>query len=144
MATIERSIVINASYEDIDKYAIDATTWPSWFEGVDSVEVASGFPEAGGTVAAQYKTSGITFELTMTSREIVHGSHLIIDMEGMISGTQEWRYMAEGNGTRLEVQFDYKMKGGGLGAVADKLVVERMNASNLEKSLSNLKNLVEG
>jgi hypothetical protein len=36
------------------------------------------------------------------------------------------------------------MPGGGLGKIADKFVVERMNISNLEKSLENLKTLVEG
>jgi len=36
------------------------------------------------------------------------------------------------------------MPGAALGKVLDKLVVERMNAKNLEKSLSNLKSLVEG
>jgi hypothetical protein len=36
------------------------------------------------------------------------------------------------------------MPGGGLGKIADKLVVERMNTSNLEKSLENLKAYFEG
>jgi hypothetical protein len=34
--------------------------------------------------------------------------------------------------------------GGGLGKIADKLVIERMNADNLEKSLANMKAILEG
>jgi hypothetical protein len=36
------------------------------------------------------------------------------------------------------------MPGGALGKIVDKLVVERMNARNLEASLENLKALVGG
>lgn len=35
------------------------------------------------------------------------------------------------------------MPGGGLGQALNRLVVEKMNTENLEKSLSNLKALVE-
>jgi hypothetical protein len=35
------------------------------------------------------------------------------------------------------------MPGGGLGQAVNKLMVEKMNAENLEKSLENLKTLVE-
>jgi hypothetical protein len=38
---------------------------------------------------------------------------------------------------------DYEASGGGLGAIADKLVLERMNSSQLEESLKNLKQLAE-
>ena len=39
---------------------------------------------------------------------------------------------------------DIPFYSGGLGQAVNKLVVEKMNAENLEKSLNNLKALVEG
>ena len=144
MATIEKSIVINASTDDIDKYAIDANTYPEWFAGVESVEVDGVFPEVGGKVAVKYKSAGLTFDMTMTSLDIEHGNHLTIQMDGMISGTQSWQYESADSSTHVSCVFDYSMKGGGLGAIADKLVAERMNTQNLEKSLENLKKIVEG
>ena len=51
---------------------------------------------------------------------------------------------AEKEGTRLSVEFDYEMPGGGLGKIAERLVVERMNDKNAETSLKNLKALFEG
>jgi uncharacterized membrane protein len=144
MARIEKSIVINADTQTIDQYAINAHTYPQWFAGVESVEVDGTFPEAGGQVKAQYKAAGVTFELLMTTREIVHGSHIIFDMEGMITGAQHWSYAPAGGGTQVTCVFDYDMPGGALGAIADKLVVERMNNGNIENSLANLKKIVEG
>lgn len=143
MATIEKSILINASTEEIDRYAIDANTYPQWFAGVEAVEVDDTFPEVGGTVAVKYKSAGLTLDMTMTSVSIEHGDHLTIEMEGMISGTQSWQYEPVDGGTEVSCTFDYTMKGGGLGAIADKLVAERMNTQNLEKSLANLKEIVE-
>ena len=65
-------------------------------------------------------------------------------MEGMITGTNHWVYKPEGEGTMIKAIFDYEMPGGVLGKLADKMVVERMNIENLEKSLNNLKKLAEG
>ncbi len=144
MARIERHIVIQADTDSIDHYALDANTYPQWFAGVESVEVDSQFPEVGGKAEVEYKSAGMTFHLTMTSASIEKGEHFHINMEGMISGTQNWHYESEGDGTRVYCVFDYQMRGGGLGAIADKLVAERMNRQNLEKSLDNLKAIVEG
>ncbi|MGB1285517.1 MAG: SRPBCC family protein [Aggregatilineales bacterium] len=144
MANIEKSVVINASSDAIDAYAIDANTWTQWFEGAESVQVDDTFPEEGGKVVVSYKASGMSFDITMTSQEVVHGSHLVMRMEGMINGTQSWRYTEEGDATRVDAMLDYEMSGGGLGAIADKLIVERMNKSNLGTSLTNLKRIVEG
>jgi uncharacterized membrane protein len=62
----------------------------------------------------------------------------------MITGSNDWAYQAEGEHTRLTATFEYEIPGGGVGQAINKLVVERMNTENLEKSLANLKALVEG
>ena len=51
--------------------------------------------------------------------------------------------LPEGQGTRVTMRFEYEMPGGGVGKLFDRLVVERMNAQNLERSLENLKRLLE-
>ncbi len=144
MATIEKTIVINATTDEIDKYAIDASTYPQWFAGVDEAAPDETFPEVGGKVAIKYKSTGMTLDMTMESISIEHGDHLTIKMDGMISGTQSWKYSPAEGGTLVTCTFDYEMAGGGLGKIADKLVAERMNKQNLEKSLESLKQIVEG
>jgi uncharacterized membrane protein len=81
--------------------------------------------------------------MKMTSVELQRGQGQTIKMDGMITGSNRWRYGPEGSGTRVTATFDYEMPGGGVGQMLNKLVVEKMNAENLEKSLQNLKSLVE-
>jgi uncharacterized membrane protein len=144
MAKVERSILINASPEALDAITADGTRLIEWFAGVEKAEPDATFPQAGGKLVTTYKSAGITFELTQTVLEWEAGKGAKYEMEGMITGTNEWIYTPEGGGIRVDVTFDYEMPGGALGKVADKLVVEKMNTENLEKSLENLKKLAEG
>lgn len=144
MARIEKTITIDADTAAIDEFAINPTTWPQWFAGVEAVQSDGVFPEQGGQLKVTYKAAGMAFDVIMTTREIVHGDHVIFDMQGMINGSQHWQYRKAGSGTTVTCTFDYTVPGGGLGALADKLVVERMNTANIENSLANLKRVVEG
>ncbi|GAB4513750.1 MAG: hypothetical protein OHK0046_14860 [Anaerolineae bacterium] len=144
MAKIEQSVVINAPWQMVDSVSTDGARLPEWFAGVESVEVTGGFPEVGGKVDAKYKASGIGFDLVIVSTAYERGSYLTTSMSGMITGTQHWAINPlSDEQTELSVTFDYEVPGGGVGKVLDKLVIERTNKANIEKSLENLKNLVE-
>jgi uncharacterized membrane protein len=144
MTLLERSVVINAPVENIDAYTMDARRWPEWYPGVESAEPDSVFPHVGGVAKVQYKAAGIGFELTFTSIEYEFGQSVAYQIEGMMNGTTRYVLTPEAGGIRVTGTFDYQVPGGGLGALADKLIIERMNASNLEKSLNNLKANLEG
>lgn len=144
MAKVERSILIKASPEVLDAITSDGKRLPEWFAGVEKAEPDDTFPEVGGKMVTTYKSAGATFELTQTVIERVEGQSAKYKMEGMITGTNHWVFAPEGDGIRVTVTFDYEMPGGALGKVADKLIVEKMNTENLEKSLENLKKLAEG
>lgn len=144
MATLERSVFINAPLDDIDVYTLDASRWPEWYVGIEQAAPDGVFPDPGGVVQVVYRAAGVNFNLTMTSTEHIVGESLTIQMEGMITGMNRWLYAAEGDGTWVTSIFEYEIPGGGLGQALDKLVLERMNTEYLESSLSNLKALVEG
>jgi hypothetical protein len=144
MTTLERDIFINASAEDIESITDDAGRLAEWYAGIEKAEPDDVFPEPGGKVELVYKAAGITFNLTQTSVERVVGQSGVNKMEGMITGTNRMTFAPEGDGTRVTMSFEYEMPGGGIGKVVDRLVAERMNAQNLEKSLENLKALAEG
>lgn len=143
MAVVQKSIVINAPWERVNEVATDGNRLHEWFEGLASSQSDGTFPEAGGKVEAVYKAAGVSFNLTMTSTEYRPGEVLNMTMEGMLTGTQNWGYNHMDEQTEVYCTFDYQVPGGGLGAIADKLVVERVNSQNLEKSLENLKKLIE-
>lgn len=144
MTTVERSILIEGTAEEIYAISLVPERMPEWYAGIEQSAGDGVFPEPGGMANIVYKAAGITFNMTMTVVEHVPDEYISYQMEGMIAGVTTWSTTPEGNGTRLAAIFEYDMPGGGLGQVADKLVVERMNAENLEKSLHNLRALVEG
>jgi uncharacterized membrane protein len=144
MTTLERNVLINASADDIQAISDDPARLPEWYAGIEQAEGDGVFPEPGGKVELVYKAAGITFNLTQTSVERVAGQSGVNQMEGMITGTNRMTFAPEGEGTRVTMSFEYEMPGGGIGKVVDRLVAERMNAQNLEKSLENLKTLAEG
>jgi coenzyme Q-binding protein COQ10 len=144
MATVERSILIDASTDTIDAIALDGNRLPEWYVGIEQATPDDLYPEVEGRVSLVYKAAAVTFNLTLTVRELARGHHISYQMSGMMVGTQEWSYAPEGGKTRLTAQVEYDMPGGVLGKIADKLVVERVNTRNLEESLENLKALVEG
>jgi carbon monoxide dehydrogenase subunit G len=143
MTTLERSILINAPVDAIEAITDDARRLPEWYAGIEQAEPDDVFPQVGGKVALVYKASGVTFNLTQTSVERVPGEGGVNQMEGMIAGTNRMTFEPEGEGTRVTMTFEYEMPGGGVGKLFDRLVVERMNAQNLERSLKNLKGLLE-
>ena len=140
---VERSVVINATAEEIDAITLDGSRLPEWFTGVSSAIVDETYPEPGGAVNVVYKAAGATFNMTMTSLRLSRGQSLLLRLEGMIVGKSRWIYTQEGEGTRLTSRFEYDMPGGEVGKALNKLVVERINTENLEKSLNSLKALVE-
>jgi uncharacterized membrane protein len=143
MTTLERSTVINAPVDAIEAITDDARRLPEWYAGIEQAKPDDLFPEPGGKVELVYKAAGVTFNLTQTAVERVPGQVGVNRMEGMIAGTNRMTFTPEGEGTRVTMRFEYEMPGGGVGKLFDRLVVERMNAQNLEKSLENLKGLLE-
>jgi len=143
MTTVERSVLIHASEDAVADISTDPTRLPEWYSGIERVEPDGVFPAEGGAVAVTYKAAGVSFDLTMRSVEHVEGERQVNQMEGMISGTNRWEYAPEGDSIRVTARFDYEIPGGALGQMADRLLIERMNTENLEKSLHALKTLAE-
>lgn len=144
MAKVERSVFIQASYDAIEQATTLAPQdWPQWFAGVEAAEPDANYPQPGSSVKIKYKAAGMTFDILQTLAEFVPNQTTVFKMEGMINGTQTWKGRPENGGVTINVVFDYDMPGGGLGKIADKLVVERMNTKNLEDSLAALKKWVE-
>ncbi len=140
---VEKSIVVQATPTEVDAVTLDGNLLPQWYAGVQSVELDGTYPEPGGTVNMVYRSAGINFKMSMTTLRLVKGQSLLLKLDGMITGKSRWFYTPEGDNTRVNCRFEYEMPGGSIGQAVNKLVVERMNVQNLEKSLANLKTLVE-
>lgn len=142
MPTITESGVISASRERVWDLLTNADAILQWFEGLDTVVLSPNYPEAGATLDWTYKVMGIEFKGTNTSIAADPGSLISLKMDGLMSGQMDYRLTDTPDGTRLELEVEYRMSGGALGKLAEP-VVHRMNAGNAKKSLDNLKALAE-
>ncbi|MCA9926739.1 MAG: SRPBCC family protein, partial [Anaerolineales bacterium] len=134
--TVERSVIIRANPDQINAVALDGARLPEWYEGIQASTPDSTYPLLGGAVNVTYKAAGINFNLTMKSIEYVDGVSFGLEMDGMIKGRTRWELAQRGEGrTKLNCTFEYEMPGGSIGQAVNKMVVEKMNVENLEKSL---------
>jgi uncharacterized membrane protein len=85
----------------------------------------------------------VSMPVTETVLEYQPGELQLLQMDGMMSGLARWELTPEGDGTRLTTTFDYALRGGVFGKIADALLVKRMNAKSLEEALHNFKAFVE-
>ncbi len=145
MTRIERSAVMNTNWQAVDNIALDGSRNGEWYAGVESSSADSLYPQVGGVCTMVYRAGPTTFNIRQKVLEYVPGDYILFELEGgVLKGTSRWSHTPEPNGTRVTAIMDYEASGGGLGAIADKLVLERLNTSQLEESLKNLKQVVEG
>jgi uncharacterized membrane protein len=87
----------------------------------------------------------LTFRGKTTFAAIEPGRYLREEGSGDLSNVWVWRLTPEMSGTQVHVRIDYTVPGGALiGGILDKLFVERQNQKDLEQTLSNLKQMLEG
>ena len=143
MAIMQRDVQIKASPQETMVLLRDASRWPDWYPGMTEIEVTAPFPEQGGKVVFKVKSAGISMPITETVLEYQPAKLQLLQIDGMMCGRARWELTPEGDGTRLTTTFDYALRGGVFGKIADSLIVKRMNAKSLEEALHNFKELVE-
>ena len=145
MTRVEHQVTIRATPDQIDAFALVPTTWPDWYVGVQDAVVQGAYPNVGGVVKVAYMSAGAKFDINFTVTEFVKGQVIAYQLDGMIKGISRFTNTPQADGTILVTgTFDYELPGGGLGAIVDKLLVEKMNSDNLHSSLTNLKWQIEG
>jgi len=144
MTTIEQSIFIKAAPEAVTAVTENASHMTEWFDGLEKIDAGDEWPSAGSTAEVHFKSAGITFKSLFTSLEFVSGGKMTAKIEGMSTGTNSWDYEAHDGGTTVFYKLDYELSGGAIGQAVDKIIVERSTEKSIEKTLKNLKAMVEG
>ncbi len=147
MAHIKREVFIQKPPQAVYAIARDPNRWATWFANLSGPDKLEGDGSAGTVGYYTYKMAGVPFSVKVTVLEDVsapEGCRWRGKVEGALTAEQTFSYMPEGDGTRLVVEVDYEVPGGGLGKLADKLVVERFNEQSADQTLQALKQLCEG
>jgi uncharacterized membrane protein len=147
MAHIRRQIELAAPPEDVFALLIDLDRLPQWATiVVDSREVSDRPLTVGCTFRQTVRIMGkeLDTEWRVTQLEPTRliGYEASSAFGGRLVMTQTITPRDEGSTVQLEA--DYDLPGGFLGELLDRAVVEAQNEREAERSLQNLKELVDG
>ncbi|MFW6136166.1 MAG: SRPBCC family protein [Chloroflexota bacterium] len=146
MAHLKRSILIHAPVEDVYALARDPDRWPVWYVGMSEIEELSGAGEVGTTAKFNYTLAGMGFPVTvevLEDQSDPQGARWHGRIDGPLAGEQTFTYAPKDGDTEVTAEIEYTVPGKALGRVANRLIVERMQARSLEQTLENLKLLCE-
>ncbi len=146
MTRIERAIGINRPPEAVFDILIDLDRLPEWATIVVETKDAPDPPiRSGSTFRQTIKVIGIPLESTWRVIELERSRHVTYVALAPGGGRLALRQtiIPLGDGSRVQMEVDYDLPGGLLGDIADHVFVERHNEGEAERSLENLKRLVE-
>ncbi len=142
MATVEKSITINAPTEKVFEYIIGPTNlleiWPSMIEAKDIQPL----PNGGNKFRWVYKMAGIRFEGTSEITEFVPNQRTVSITKGGVEGEVIWEVQSEGGGTDVTLKSEYTVPIPLIGKLADAIIV-KLNDNEGETVLANLKARME-
>ena len=141
MPKVERSAYFNLPPTEVQAYLSTPAHSGEWLVGfTPSLELLQDESAVAGTAfQAVFAMAGQSFDVTITYVEHEEGVYDVLETTGDISSRHTWRYEPEGSGTNVTATIEYEVPASALGRIVDRLIVERLNAKNLEQSLENAK-----
>lgn len=146
MARIERQIEIARSPEDVFILLTDLDRLPEWATVVVETREVSDRPLRNGCTFRQtLRVLGREVETDWRVEELESPRHVAYVARAPGGGTLTMRQtvMPVDLGSRVALELDYQLPGGWLGEQLDRRVVEQQNEREAERSLAQLKELLE-
>jgi uncharacterized membrane protein len=144
---IKRSIEIQAAPERVFDRLVDLDGLPDWSTIVASTSKAPHRPlQAGDTFEQVIRVADHELESRWEVAELERPQHVLYRATGVLGGRLEMRQTVaslEGERSRVELEVDYTLPGGILTALIDRLGVEQANEREAERSLQQLKHVIE-
>ena len=139
-AELSETVLVGASLADTWDCYFEPTGWPAWVDGFGAVESADGYPEAGGTLVWRSTPAG---RGTVTERVLAHEPrtlHRIAFEDPESAGELTTRFAVEGEGTRVTLELDYRLPGGGAFTwLTERLFVRGQMRGSLRRTLARLR-----
>ena len=142
MASLKKSILINAPFEQVHAVARDPKRWETWYVGLSEPEKVTGDGGVGTVVQHSLLLAGIRFPVTsrvMEDHIDAMGARWKGKIEGPLAGEHTFTLTPKLGDTEVTVEMEYTVPGKLLGKIVDRLIIERMMERNIEHTLENLK-----
>lgn len=142
MSRVEGSTVINTPPETVLEALEDVANAHEWVPSLEKIWDIQG-KGTGCSYKWKYKLGAVSFngstQITMSTP-----TRFVMNTTGGVPSKWIWTMSQVDGGTKLNLAIDYEVPGAALGAIANRLVVEKQNERELTQALSNLKERLEG
>jgi len=143
MATVKRTIIINAPVEKVFNYIAEPRNEPEYLPGsVEVTDVTRTEEGVGSHYRWVYKILGIRFHGETTVTEFVPNERIVTESKGGILSTWTHTFQPEDGGTKATLTVDYTIPVPLLGKFAEGLVL-RQNEREADLATANLKAILE-
>lgn len=138
MTHVRMSDHFEAPIERVFDLALDFMRYPEWNVNYVEVKEITGPTDRLGTrIHATLKMAGRLLDSWTEIKEIERPTH--IRVEGLASGSLDYRFTPDETGTKAAFEFDYELSPGIVTQIADRLFIERSVERDLRHSLDNWK-----
>ena len=139
MAEIHKSTTLAVPIEKVFEIVDDPANFPKYVPNVNDVaDVRRSDGRIGDSFRLIYKVLGVTFDEKFTVTDYERPNRIKSTFSGGMTGTFAWTFEPQGDGTKINVDVDYKLAGGPLGKAVDSLMLQRVNEKTIEDTLKNL------
>jgi uncharacterized membrane protein len=142
MATVNKSITINAPIEKVFKYATEQTNLPEIWPSLLENKVVERLPNGGAKSQYVYKMAGMRFEGISIDTEYIANQRVVSKTEGGVESELTWEFQSEGEATKVTFRGEYTVPIPLLGKLAEAFIVKQ-NENEAETILANLKARME-
>lgn len=143
MATIKKSISIEAPVAKVFEYVNHPENFPTYWPSMVEVKNIKQNPEGGRSFDFVYKMAGFKFEGHSDSVEYKDNKRVVSKTGGAVPAKFEWDFGGKDGLTELTVTCEYTMPGNLVSKLAEPILV-RLNDREAETMLANLKSTLEG
>ena len=146
MAKIRRDIEVRATPEEAFEALSNWSRLSDWSTVTISHDGADRGSGVGDEFDQQLRIAGVPLRTHWRVVEFEPPRTRTYEVTAMAAGLMTLRQEVSpsGEGSRVEFDVDYDLPGGFLGEALDRVYVERRNEREVEHSLQNLKDLLEG
>ncbi len=142
MATVNKSITINAPIEKVFKYTAEPSNLPEIWPSLVENKVVERLPNGGTKAQFVYKMAGMRFEGISIDTEFIPNQRVVSKTEGGVESEIIWEYQSEGEATKVTFSAEYTVPIPLIGKLAEAFIV-KLNENEAETLLANLKARME-
>lgn len=140
MSEIKQSIVINAPVSKVFEFVTNPANWPRYVTNLmDVKDMSPDIPAKGSTFTYQYKIMGFKVDGKGTVTENIKDKSFVLSFESVVPIKERYDFVEKGDSTtEFFFNLQYEVPGQIL-AVANKLLIEKLNTIEAKNVLQKIK-----